>query len=191
MPLYLQVRDFEALCGFCTLDEISMQVQAHPELLDCIGAMPSQQLATAVGASQAVQKAALKRAFTALMTSADSTYQRASQRLFERLRQQQAASKLADKDALFVRIFQQYPGDVGTLAVYFFNHIKLQPGEAIYLAANEPHAYLSGDLIEAMASSDNVIRAGLTPKHRDTDVRCCCRCYCLQLVCLACLPCSA
>jgi mannose-6-phosphate isomerase len=71
---------------------------------------------------------------------------------------------------LFLRIYDQFPGDVGTLAVFFLNYVKLQPGEAIYLAANEPHAYLSGELVEAMANSDNVIRAGLTPKLRDTEV---------------------
>ena len=40
--------------------------------------------------------------------------------------------------------------------------------QAIYLAANVPHAYISGELVECMATSDNVIRAGLTPK-----LRCC------------------
>ncbi|CAH8431826.1 unnamed protein product [Schistosoma haematobium] len=34
---------------------------------------------------------------------------------------------------------------------------------------NLPHAYLSGDCVECMASSDNVIRAGLTPKFKDVD----------------------
>ncbi|MGV2549420.1 mannose-6-phosphate isomerase, class I, partial [Bacillus licheniformis] len=31
------------------------------------------------------------------------------------------------------------------------------------------HAYLAGTGIEIMASSDNVLRAGLTPKHVDVD----------------------
>ena len=38
--------------------------------------------------------------------------------------------------------------------------------QAMYLAANVPHAYLSGEAVECMATSDNVIRAGLTPKLR-------------------------
>ena len=38
--------------------------------------------------------------------------------------------------------------------------------QAIFLPANEPHAYVSGELVECMATSDNVIRAGLTPKLR-------------------------
>lgn len=50
--------------------------------------------------------------------------------------------------------------------------VKLNPGQAIYLPANEPHAYVSGELVECMAASDNVIRAGLTPKLRDTEVLC-------------------
>ncbi|KAF2299534.1 hypothetical protein GH714_032393 [Hevea brasiliensis] len=49
---------------------------------------------------------------------------------------------------------------------------ELNPGEALYLGANEPHAYLYGDCIECMATSDNVVRAGLTPKHRDVQTLC-------------------
>lgn len=50
--------------------------------------------------------------------------------------------------------------------------MRLKEGEAIFLPANEPHAYISGDIIECMATSDNVIRAGLTPKLRDVKVLC-------------------
>ena len=45
----------------------------------------------------------------------------------------------------------------------------LEPGQSVFLGANEPHAYLAGDCTEIMACSDNVVRAGLTPKLRDTD----------------------
>lgn len=65
-----------------------------------------------------------------------------------------------------------WPQDVGVFAAYFLNLVALEPGQAMYLPANEPHAYVSGELVEAMATSDNVIRAGLTPKLRDTDVLC-------------------
>ena len=69
---------------------------------------------------------------------------------------------------LFQRLNQQYPGgDVGLFSIYFFNYIHLQPGEAILLKANVPHAYLHGECIECMACSDNVVRAGLTPKFKD------------------------
>jgi mannose-6-phosphate isomerase len=47
------------------------------------------------------------------------------------------------------------------------NHVRLQPGEALYLGAGIPHAYLDGLGVEIMANSDNVLRCGLTPKHVD------------------------
>jgi mannose-6-phosphate isomerase len=57
-----------------------------------------------------------------------------------------------------------------TSGVFCLNYLELQPGEAIFLDANEPHAYLGGDCVECMANSDNVIRAGLTPKFRDAQL---------------------
>lgn len=48
------------------------------------------------------------------------------------------------------------------------NHVRLSPGQALYLDAGVPHAYLRGLGVEIMANSDNVLRCGLTPKHVDT-----------------------
>ena len=76
------------------------------------------------------------------------------------------------REVLMLMLQEQYPNDIGIFASCFLNHVRLAPGEAIYLAANVPHAYLKGDLVECMATSDNVIRAGLTPKLRDTTVLC-------------------
>jgi mannose-6-phosphate isomerase len=45
--------------------------------------------------------------------------------------------------------------------------VSLDPGEAIYIPAGQPHAYLQGMGMELMANSDNVLRGGLTPKHID------------------------
>ena len=45
---------------------------------------------------------------------------------------------------LLIRLNSQFPGDVGCFAIYFLNHITLSPGEAIFLDAGLPHAYLSG-----------------------------------------------
>jgi mannose-6-phosphate isomerase len=62
-----------------------------------------------------------------------------------------------------------FPGDVGVLVSLLLNHVRLQPGEAIFLGAGNVHAYLNGLGVEVMATSDNVLRAGLTPKHIDID----------------------
>ncbi len=55
--------------------------------------------------------------------------------------------------------------DAGLLCFYIFNLVHLQKGEGIFQAAGIPHAYLRGQNIELMATSDNVIRGGLTPKY--------------------------
>lgn len=60
---------------------------------------------------------------------------------------------------------QQY--DRGIFSVYFFNLVKLKPGQAQFQDAGVPHALLRGQTIEIMANSDNVIRGGLTPKTID------------------------
>jgi mannose-6-phosphate isomerase len=62
---------------------------------------------------------------------------------------------------------ERYPGDAGVLAALLLNRVTLAPGEALYLAAGNLHAYLEGAGIELMANSDNVLRGGLTPKHVD------------------------
>jgi mannose-6-phosphate isomerase len=60
-----------------------------------------------------------------------------------------------------------FPGDIGAVVALLLNPVRLQPGEAIYLAAGNVHAYLRGVGVEIMANSDNVLRCGLTPKHID------------------------
>lgn len=63
----------------------------------------------------------------------------------------------------------QYPGDIGLFTPLMLNVITLHPGEAMYLDACTPHAYLRGTGLEIMANSDNVLRAGLTPKFIDVN----------------------
>lgn len=55
--------------------------------------------------------------------------------------------------------------DRGIFSIYFFNLVRMEPGEGIFQAAGLPHAYLEGQNMELMANSDNVLRGGLTPKH--------------------------
>lgn len=49
-----------------------------------------------------------------------------------------------DLSELIQRLNTQFPCDVGIFAVFFLNIMKLKPGDAMYLAANIPHAYLFG-----------------------------------------------
>lgn len=66
-----------------------------------------------------------------------------------------------------LELAEAYPGDAGVLAAMLLNRITLQPGQGLFLAAGNLHAYLHGVAVEIMANSDNVLRGGLTPKHVD------------------------
>lgn len=72
-----------------------------------------------------------------------------------------------DLCTLILELEQSYPGDIGLFAPLMLNVITLIPGEAMFLDARTPHAYLKGTGLEVMANSDNVLRAGLTSKHID------------------------
>lgn len=71
------------------------------------------------------------------------------------------------RSRLIEELFDLYPGDKGILMSVLMNLVTLEPGEAMFLPAGNIHAYLYGLGVEVMASSDNVLRGGLTPKHVD------------------------
>lgn len=73
----------------------------------------------------------------------------------------------ADDFALARALAEHYPGDPGVLVALLLNHVRLAPGEAIWMPAGNLHAYLNGAGVEIMAASDNVLRGGLTPKRVD------------------------
>ncbi|MGF0171348.1 mannose-6-phosphate isomerase, class I [Streptomyces sp. Marseille-Q5077] len=78
-----------------------------------------------------------------------------------------ACARLGGDYAPYADLAHHYPGDPGVIAAMLLNYVRLQPGEALFLGAGIPHAYLSGLGVEIMANSDNVLRCGLTPKHVD------------------------
>ena len=69
--------------------------------------------------------------------------------------------------AAAVRVSGEHPGDLGVVASLLLRHAVLEPGDAVFMAAGGLHAYLHGTGVELLANSDNVVRAGLTPKHID------------------------
>jgi len=83
-----------------------------------------------------------------------------------------AATPRLGTDSLEVarEILGFYPGDAGVLATVFLNAVDLAPGEALDVGAGVVHCYVRGFGLEVMASSDNVLRAGLTSKRVDVPV---------------------
>ncbi|MGR5134757.1 mannose-6-phosphate isomerase, class I [Vibrio alfacsensis] len=87
--------------------------------------------------------------------------------LLEYAKQYQQPEVEDDLCGLVLELAQSYPGDIGLFAPFILNVLTLKPGQAMYLDARTPHAYLKGTGLEIMANSDNVLRAGLTQKYID------------------------
>lgn len=66
-----------------------------------------------------------------------------------------------------VEVAERFPDDIGVVITLLMNRMTLQPGEAAFLETGVLHAHLHGLGLEVMATSDNVLRAGLTTKHID------------------------
>ncbi|MFQ6633950.1 hypothetical protein Gotur_011046 [Gossypium turneri] len=171
----LAITEFRALCGFITLQELKEVLEDVPEIVELVGTASAKQVMDIDergGDTADKAKTALRSVFTQLMSASKEMTTKAISKLKSRLLLQSQLRSLTEKEELVLQLEKQYPGDIGVLSAFFFNYVKLKPGEALYLAANEPHAYLSGDCVECMATSDNVVRAGLTPKHRDIQTLC-------------------
>ena len=50
------------------------------------------------------------------------------------------------------------------IALLLMNFLVLSQGDAIFVPADGIHAYLSGDIVECMARSNNVINTGFCPR---------------------------
>ncbi|XP_063782448.1 mannose-6-phosphate isomerase isoform X2 [Pseudophryne corroboree] len=167
---------FRGLCGFRPISEIVGFLQAVPEFRALIGEEAALQLESSAAdpCKEVEERKALQRCFTCMMQSSKKDCAEQLNLLVQRATQQvqnggDVSYCIGD---LLLTLHSQFPGDIGCFAIYFLNVVTLEPGEAMYLGANEPHAYLEGDCVECMACSDNTVRAGLTPKFIDVDTLC-------------------
>lgn len=155
-----------ALVGFKSYKEIRLTLAKYPEIIRFIEAGGDAGLRP-VPAPQ--QRESVRRMYTALMQR-----ERDAQALLDTLTQLeqrlQRLPVLSDHEQLFLDSRQIYTGaDIGLLALFFLNFVRLERGQGIFLKSGIPHAYLRGNLVECMANSDNVVRAGLTPKFKDVQ----------------------
>ncbi|MGH3310656.1 MAG: mannose-6-phosphate isomerase, class I [Streptomyces sp.] len=155
---------FDGLCGFRRAAEAADLLS----MLDVDGLKPYVDVLRATPES-----AALREVLTALLTADRDEIAGTVAEAAE------AARRLADgagnagpyarSYAVYASLAPHYPGDPGVIAAMLLNYVRLRPGEALYLGAGVPHAYLDGLGVEIMANSDNVLRCGLTPKHVDVS----------------------
>ncbi|KAI9149833.1 Mannose-6-phosphate isomerase [Blastocladiella emersonii ATCC 22665] len=161
--------DFEALYGFRSTREVADHLVDYPELAAVAGREVADAF-IAMAAAPVLEDARpyLRALFSAVMTCDSAVVAEMLATMLARIRKPPGGP--ADPvGRLIARVHAQFPGDVGVFCVLLMNHVTLAPGEALFLGANELHAYLAGDCIEVMATSDNVVRAGLTPKFKDVQ----------------------
>lgn len=184
----IAITPFEGLCGFRPLAEISHFLEHVASLRALVGEEAAKELVDTVkkteeqdannnGAAddEKANKAVLKKAFSALMSSSAEDISKSLPKLVEQAKTegaQFAAGGVASTTGatlaeLVTRLRGEFGDDIGIFVLFFLNYVSLQPGEALFLVADDIHAYLSGDIVECMAASDNVVRAGLTPKFKD------------------------
>lgn len=142
---------FQAMNGFRELHEIVSLLEpvagAHPQIAHFL---------------ENANEANLAKLFATLLSLQDEAKSRAIGVLKSALNAREGEPWQTIKS-----IAIDYPDDSGLFSPLLLNVITLQPGEAMFLFAETPHAYLKGVALEVMANSDNVLRAGLTPKFID------------------------
>jgi len=167
---------FEAMCGFRRLEEIAILIKKHPEFAACID--DKAKLAVFLSKDDESQRSALRALFTSFMSCPEEVSSAQLKKLLKRLQFQESNEHPHPHETppwerkcarAILRLARQFPGDSGAMAPFLLNYLLIAPGESFFMAANEPHAYVAGEIIKCMACSDNVVRAGLTPKFKDVD----------------------
>lgn len=169
------VTKFEGFCGFKPLDEIADELKRLPEFTSIVGDDVAQEFINNIKPNaiddsddDKSNRKLLQKVFNKVMSASDEVIAIQGDKLIERAHSNPKDFNKEDLPDLLIRLNKQFPQDVGLFCgCLLLNHCRLNPGEAIFLRAKDPHAYISGDIIECMAASDNVVRAGFTPKFKD------------------------
>ncbi|KAI5948732.1 PMI1 [Candida theae] len=173
----IAVTDFEGFCGFKPVDQLASTLETVPELKSIIGSELINEFVAGIKPNAEVgtqddktNRLLIQKIFSKLMNTEESEVNKQAASLVESSKSNpETFTKLDSRlPELIQRLNKQFPNDIGLFCgCLLLNHVALNKGEAMFLQAKDPHAYISGDIIECMAASDNVVRAGFTPKFKD------------------------
>lgn len=107
----------------------------------------------------------LFRAFTAAITAPKQFGEGIEEALVALDQSAEFAMHAAISNAL--QAARAFPSDPSVLCMLMMNPVSLEEGESVYIPAGTPHAYIHGTAAEIMNNSDNVLRGGMTAKHKD------------------------
>ncbi len=160
----IAITELTALAGFKSIPEICDLLTEHPSILTLTENISLKDLENMRNKKKEVQEKFLKDIYSGINYSNENNLISTLQKVKEKIQSKEIKN---EQEKLFLELEEKYKNDAGLLSVLILKLKKLQKGEAIFLEAGIPHAYIKGDIIECMANSDNVIRAGLTPKFKD------------------------
>ena len=138
---------FSALCGFLPLPQIAAYLKATPEFAILILPTTVQRFISVSSSNDPTgpaEKAALRDVFSSLMTADEAIFAPQLTKLVSRYENGGAVEEESAVKDLVLRLNSQFPADIGVFCAFMLNYVKMNPGEAIFLGAGEPHAYVSG-----------------------------------------------
>lgn len=142
----IAITPFVALCGFRPLPQIAIYLNQIPEL----AALTPPSIRDSFIANSTLPpgnpeiKFLLKAIFSAVMTTSEEDVKIHLRKLVGRYSSGGFTEEERDVVNLVIELDRQFPNDIGVFCVFLLNIVKLEPGEAIFLGAGEPHAYISG-----------------------------------------------
>jgi mannose-6-phosphate isomerase len=166
--MIVALTQFSALCGFRRPEEAQLTFERIAQVMTEYADGDATEVALAARhLALLLADGDVAGAFTQIL-SPDSLWSRGG--TAELVNALKGMSDLILHDDAIVTALQaaeHFPDDAGVLVTLLLNRVDLMPGQAVHLPAGNVHAYLHGLGVEVMASSDNVLRGGLTPKHVD------------------------
>ena len=157
----IAITPFDGLCGFRPLKETAHFLRTIPALRKLVGEEKVNNFDSTVKDHETsgdektmdMNKKALRDCFAALMNADKDAITSAAKDLVSSAKDNpesfaegggprpDSGKELAE---LVIRLDGQFPGDIGLFVLFFLNYVKLAPGEAMFLRADDIHAYLSG-----------------------------------------------
>lgn len=155
-----------AVAGFRSVNEIVDILKSYDEFKDFVGTIVYDDIINGSGSDL---KNKIKHLYKLIMEQGRDREK--LENIINRLKNRFTNKiNLVPIEKQFLEQNKLYGTDIGLISFLLFNLIELKPRQAIFTDAGIPHAYIKGNIIECMANSDNVVRAGLTNKFQDIGV---------------------
>lgn len=163
----ISLGSFTALAGFKPFNQIIKILGDFPEMFLLMENISENDLNNLVRSKPEVQDSFIREFYTKInkLSAKNVKLIKVVDSIEKRLTN--SGSPYAKLAELFKGLKNKYGYDPGLFSIFLLNYLELSEGEGLYLDSGVPHAYIRGDIIECMANSDNVIRAGLTGKYKD------------------------